>query len=1124
MNMRCDDKKGRRLEKSLPWIQWLGLGLAVTAGACSRVQSKDATLEPTARSGSGIAANQAMSPALIATTRPIQTSPPAPAGHEISGRVLGHVGDGAAGAALPDVAVTLTDPTTGQTLTRAATDLGGRFTLPRRAAGSYSLCLSAAGMVSSCTSVALANAPLVLGDIGMTAVAPAIVGSVLLSDGSACNGNDGFFGLNYSASVQAYNKRGLLGASVRANRDGEFLLGGVTTTASVGLRVSCESLTTSVTAQAGSTPVSVSIANRQPSVDALWAGASATGSAPIGVYAPGATVIVSSEVSDPDGDALTYIWRAGPGSGTLTPLSGGQAQWTLPSAQGRFSVYLRVGDGKGGYGFRRLELKASNSGAMFSGSVIDDKTGNTIAGATVTVNGAAIGTTSSAGIFSTKTVTPAARYAVSIHKAGYAPHSEVVTGERRGVQYRLSPAQTIVFDPNRDVELIDTRPELEQNQRSSAHILLPAGTLNTKAIVEATIKTILPDDGSMPGDYSALDSSGKPQSLVSYGAVFAEFKEQASGAAVNVAKGKLATLRFPLDPTNAKPPASIALWTYDEQAGVWQQGQAATLRSSAGASYYEGTVPHFSTVNADDLQPGNKCLRVRLDPALVGRNLRLEVTLPTPNQYGQVFSNTVDRDEYQGIVRLPATGKVQIRLFDEKNNALPLDLSGVNVLEQEMGPIATPSNAYPDYPYAECGAPFVLGAHATAPGYAERAPGEPHFLTGISDVYLPALSQHDLELMTSQYYKLSDPHDQFLTLQDFWSNNGFDPNTGAGGVRLSFLNNNDLGSGRDMHCTDPVQMANQGHGACYVTNYGAFDQNPKNAVFAANNDADERGATVGMIYYPSGANQIVSFFVYPADPTVLRQPSADLDGFGPKPVPQLCTVCHGGKYDPPDLMNPLTVNSNGQDDRFLGSKFREFDADTYQFPTAQGTATSAPSASDLSALSSLNQVAEYVAQRFSYGDAIAQTIDAWYPNGFFQAPDFEAMPGTCVGNPVSTLTGNCEGWFTHDLFVPYQRMCRTCHIAQEKPLNFQDEVDFRSAYDRIRSRVCGPNAMMPNSIVTFKNGWDGVNYGPNAQFPYRAMSELINYADLDPSVFGGHQGIAAWSPSLAVSAVNCLGP
>src|SRR5208282_1258760 len=57
------------------------------------------------------------------------------------------------------------------------------------------------------------------------------------------------------------------------------------------------------------------------------------------------------------------------------------------------------------------------------------------------------------------------------------------------------------------------------------------------------------------------------------------------------------------------------------------------------------------------------------------------------------------------------------------------------------------------------------------------------------------------ESTATAYYQHVDPNGLRATLGAWWSHNGFDPNNGAaaGEIRTSYLNNNDLGSGRDMH-------------------------------------------------------------------------------------------------------------------------------------------------------------------------------------------------------------------------------------------------------------------------------------------------------------------------------------
>jgi outer membrane protein OmpA-like peptidoglycan-associated protein len=60
----------------------------------------------------------------------------------------------------------------------------------------------------------------------------------------------------------------------------------------------------------------------------------------------GKTSTVSADAQDPDGDALTYAWRAPAGS--LTSPTNRQTPWTAPMVEGPVVVTVTVNDGKGG--------------------------------------------------------------------------------------------------------------------------------------------------------------------------------------------------------------------------------------------------------------------------------------------------------------------------------------------------------------------------------------------------------------------------------------------------------------------------------------------------------------------------------------------------------------------------------------------------------------------------------------------------------------------------------------------------------------------------------------------------------------------------------------------------------
>jgi len=60
----------------------------------------------------------------------------------------------------------------------------------------------------------------------------------------------------------------------------------------------------------------------------------------------GRTATVSADAQDPDGDPLTYAWKAG--AGTLATANARQSQWTAPQQTGPVQFTVTVNDGKGG--------------------------------------------------------------------------------------------------------------------------------------------------------------------------------------------------------------------------------------------------------------------------------------------------------------------------------------------------------------------------------------------------------------------------------------------------------------------------------------------------------------------------------------------------------------------------------------------------------------------------------------------------------------------------------------------------------------------------------------------------------------------------------------------------------
>src|SRR5207248_4501157 len=101
---------------------------------------------------------------------------------------------------------------------------------------------------------------------------------------------------------------------------------------------------------------------------------------------------------------------------------------------------------------------------------------------------------------------------------------------------------------------------------------------------------------------------------------------------------------------------------------------------------------------------------------------------------------------------------------------------------------------------------------------------------------------------------------------------------------------------------------------------------------------------------------IVKFYVYNAAGTALLA-SANLDGYGARPVPQLCMVCHNGAYSGgtanvsghpvPGFTSPADVN--------LGSRFLPFDVHFYTFDPDPADAATASLAAQEPKFKQLNQ-------------------------------------------------------------------------------------------------------------------------------------------------------------------------
>jgi hypothetical protein len=303
------------------------------------------------------------------------------------------------------------------------------------------------------------------------------------------------------------------------------------------------------------------------------------------------------------------------------------------------------------------------------------------------------------------------------------------------------------------------------------------------------------------------------------------------------------------------------------------------------------------------------------------------------------------------------------------------------------------------------------------------------------------LSVRGVGLGNDNYYnQFGLPPNSFNTLEQWKFLTGF-PN---GEVVTYYRNENDLGFGREMHCRK-ITASSFGmvaKAACYVTNYA----NENDAATGTN-----RAATVAMDFDVSRVDS-VRFVVYGANGQRLNQ--VQLDGGGPKPVPQLCLNCHGG-----DL---------GTDNKVRGAHFLPFDIAYLPTPDSKGP--------QLAQFKAQNAIVWAVERNFGTkpaeggNNAIIELIEGWYGSRdgvFDQVSPYDAgfVPPGWSEAPDAYLAA----------VAPY---CRTCHVAQSRRPDLlwntrqQLFVTFKgSAAGRVCTKPQDDFFVMPHAQRTYQKFW-----------------------------------------------------
>ena len=962
---------------------------------------------------------------------------------------------------LPDATVQLKRTSDNVVTATAKTNVHGAFIAANVPAATYVICLTATqGFSSVCSSASFAVAA---GKIAYPAHAVftplrfTVSGRVRLSNSADVWYENDLFSKEVNTFVKALTPGGtLVSGPVRANSRGEYVLRQLPGNTSYRIVATSEATSVESVVALASAPVTrdLSLPNRRPvvsEVDALQNGSGARH------VAAGSTVQVQVSASDPDGQALHYRWIA-PHGGVCPASDAAAVSCTMPTAQGIQAIYVQVSDGVGQYAVGRVQVTVGPALSLFAGSVVTD--GNVaVAGAEVKVNGVSPPgvrvLTNATGGFSI-TVPEKNRFVLTIKKDGFQMFSKVVLAERTGAVYKLLQADSSIIDPRIDNTVHARAPRSATGDPSGYRditILLRANTIvdSTGTLVTTPVTVyrsrfdhLFDPFDRMPGDTGATDTLGADVTLTSYGAVEVTLRgPTGENYNLDTAHAKLAHLDYPVHPSQlAGAPATLPLWYYDDDTGLWNEDGVATLVTTGTGSSYSAEAKHFTAVNVDLKKKDATCLKVVVDTVVLhaSTNHPIKVRLAVP---GFPVRDREVTENVTAIVRLPpnVAGATLVVLDDTTNAPIAASLRTF-----------TTGDKVPDGTNLDLAPPFNVCITPPSPPVTLTLdlPQNPS-LMWLTRMINPGASDVERSAYADAYYKAIKADVTDTTLTAWKGRNGFDD---AIDPAAFYFNAGDLELGRSMHMhTTPTSIA------YYVTNFDDADK-------AFGGAAADVRTTVAMEYskYPLPAGlpgpKFMKFYVFNAQGNLVNR--AELDNRGDKYVPGLCIVCHGGTV-PPDI-TAATPAGNTE------SRFLPFDLSSFETsPLAGGFPALKPRDQQEDNFRKLNE-GLYSSSSAPTAAQIA-LIEAWYDDGVGSV----SVPGTKQNDDADHIPQQwaalpADKSFYNDVVRP---SCRGCHTSRaSSPANpgpdFGDPTSFVNSSPQ--GAVCNAG-YMPQSFVAWRNLW-----------------------------------------------------
>jgi hypothetical protein len=409
------------------------------------------------------------------------------------------------------------------------------------------------------------------------------------------------------------------------------------------------------------------------------------------------------------------------------------------------------------------------------------------------------------------------------------------------------------------------------------------------------------------------------------------------------------------------------------------------------------------------------------------------------------------------------------------------------------------------------------------------------------DVLRQALSL-DSKLSVNNYYTCLDPSEKTKTFDGWLAGAGF---TGKddGDVNTKYINNYDLGFGRDMH----MRQDKNGNVYSYVINYPTLENTLHNrnefAIVAMEYSAIPTG-NCGDIPAPTdvaSTKKVVKFFAYVPDQKnggYVRSDSMNFDGRGEKYLPGVCTACHYGNNNTKEFSSTGKILATNAD---LDSSFMPWDLDSLLYTQASNPHLTDPvftKTADLNAAEQkqysretqealfkqqnqmvLHTFTEDTKKILRFAQPIKQ-LHGWYGN----AAERAAVEALNFGDDTRTLpdanllelqrvtktlpSGSFDGTYVpkgwrgdkaqEALYVDvYERNCRMCHLfTPNVKFDFDNYNEF-VAHPSLKNYVY-EQGLMPLSRLTMDRFWLNFNGGDSAAKKLR--DHLNNDSNLDNNV------------------------